>query len=62
MFVLVVLVVAMRVRVCYSVMGVLVTVLGPRRRLRPPWMGMLMMRIVMRMLVRVGKRVMLMGV
>ena len=43
-------------------MGVLVAVLGPRRRLSLPWVGMMMMRVVMRMLVRVGERVVLMGV
>ena len=43
-------------------MGMLVTVLGPRRRLRLARVGMLMMRVFMRMLMRVGKRVVLMGV
>ena len=43
-------------------MGMLVTVLGPRRRLRLARVGMQMMRVVMRMLMRVSKRAVLMAV
>ena len=57
-----VLIVTMRVRVSHSVVRVLVTVLAPRRRLRLPWVGVLMVWVVVRMLVRVGNRVVLMGV
>jgi len=58
---LMVLVVTMRVRVGHSVVGVGMTVLGARRRLILPRVGMLVMRVIMRMLMRVGKRVVLMG-
>ena len=43
-------------------MGVLVPVLAPGRWLRLPWVGMMMMRVVVRMLMRVGEGVVLMGV
>ena len=43
-------------------MGVLVTVLGPRPQLRLSRVGVLMMWIVVRMLVRVAERFVLMRV
>ena len=43
-------------------MGVLVTMLAPRPRRRLSGVGVLMMWIVVRMLMRVGKRLVLMGV
>ena len=53
-------IVPVRVCVCQSVMSVLVAVLDARRWLRLPGVGMMVMRVVMRMLVRVSERVVLM--